>query len=312
MNLVESSTQILQQDGGSIASMMKFITKVGYTCYKTNKEITDEIAAKFVDGLIKSGHGAMLEHGTVFLAIPAEKMKNEQVSRVVSNLISYHLWTRYTEKIMNDKMYLIIITNFRVIVDNNLQQFMKDYWYIPTQDERKCRPTVKFITDQGVLRELTRHRVFSFAVESTRYCNYSTDKFSNEITFIQPSWISNKDIENYNTDFKYFTDKDTNHINAINRFMSALINAEYFYMELIKLGWKPQQARSVLPLSTKCDVIMTGFADDWQHFFDLRALDKTGPAHPDMKKLALPLYQEFLKLDIIEEEPKQEKQTKES
>ena len=163
MNLVESSTQILQQEGGSIANMIKFITKVGYTCYKTNKEITDEVAAKFVDCLIKSGHGAMLEHGTVFLAIPAEKMKNEQVSRIVSNLISYHLWTRYTEKIMNDKMYLIIITNFRVIVDNNLQQFMKDYWYIPTQDERKCRPTVKFITDRGVSHESVRHKILCAA-----------------------------------------------------------------------------------------------------------------------------------------------------
>lgn len=168
MNLVESSTKILKQEGGSIANMMKFITKVGYTCYKTNKEITNEVAAAFVDGLIKRGHGAMLEHGTVFLAIPAEKMKNEQVSKIVSNLISYHLWTRYTEKIMNDKLYLIIVTNFRVIVENNLQQFMKDYWYIPTQDERKCRPTVKFITDRGVSHESVRHRVMSFAQESTR------------------------------------------------------------------------------------------------------------------------------------------------
>ena len=168
MNLVESSTKILNQEGGSIASMMKFITKVGYTCYKTNKEITNEVAASFVDGLIKRGHGAMLEHGTVFLAIPAEKMKNEQVSKIVSNLISYHLWTRYTEKIMNDKLYLIIVTNFRVIVENNLQQFMKDYWYIPTQDERKCRPTVKFITDRGVSHESVRHRTLSFAQESTR------------------------------------------------------------------------------------------------------------------------------------------------
>lgn len=163
MNLVESSTQILQQDGGSIASMMRYITKVGYTCYKTNKEITDEVAAAFVDGLIKRGHGAMLEHGTVFLAIPAEKMKNEQVSRVVSNLISYHIWTRYTEKIMNDKMHLIIVTNFRVIVENNLQQFMKDYWYIPTHDERKCRPTVKFITDRGVSHEAVRHKLLCVA-----------------------------------------------------------------------------------------------------------------------------------------------------
>lgn len=291
MNLVESSTQILQQDGGSIASMMKFITKVGYTCYKTNKEITDEVAAKFVDGLIKSGHGAMLEHGTVFLAIPAEKMKNEQVSRIISNLISYHLWTRYTEKIMNDKMYLIIITNFRVIVDNNLQQFMKDYWYIPTQDERKCRPTVKFITDRGVSHESVRHRTLSFAQESTRYCNYLKNRFGASVTFIQPDWIKSEDQAEFEED---------------------CATIEKIYFKWVNKGYPAQLSRYFLINGTKTELVITGFVDDWQHFFDLRALDKTGPAHPDMKKLALPLYQEFLKLDIIEEESKQEKQTKES
>ena len=105
MNLVESSTQILQQDGGSIASMMKFITKVGYTCYKTNKEITDDVAAKFVDGLIKSGHGAMLEHGTVFLAIPAEKMKNEQVSRIISKISELSLGMYLTSSVVDDFLY---------------------------------------------------------------------------------------------------------------------------------------------------------------------------------------------------------------
>lgn len=291
MNLVESSTQILQQDGGSIASMIKFITKVGYTCYKTNKEITDEVAAKFVDGLIKSGHGAMLEHGTVFLAIPADKMKNEQVSRVVSNLISYHLWTRYTEKVMNDKMYLIIITNFRVIVDNNLQQFMKDYWYIPTQDERKCRPTVKFITDRGVSHESVRHRTLSFAQESTRYCNYAKEKFGASVTFIHPDWIKPEDQAEFEED---------------------CATIEKIYFKWVDKGYPAQLSRYFLINGTKTELVITGFVDDWQHFFDLRALDKTGPAHPDIKKLALPLYQEFLKLDIIEEEPKQEEQTKES
>ena len=291
MNLVESSTQILQQDGGSIASMIKFITKVGYTCYKTNKEITDEVAAAFVDSLIKRGHGAMLEHGTVFLAIPAEKMKNEQVSRVVSNLISYHLWTRYTEKIMNDKMYLIIITNFRVIVENNLQQFMKDYWYIPTQDERKCRPTVKFITDRGVSHESVRHRTLSFAQESTRYCNYAKEKFGASVTFIQPDWIKLEDQAEFEED---------------------CATIEKIYFKWVDKGYPAQLSRYFLINGTKTELVITGFVDDWQYFFDLRALDKTGPAHPDMKKLALPLYQEFLKLDIIEEEPKQEEQTKES
>lgn len=291
MNLVESSTQILQQEGGSIASMMKFITKVGYTCYKTNKEITDEVAAKFVDGLIKSGHGAMLEHGTVFLAIPAEKMKNEQVSRIISNLISYHLWTRYTEKIMNDKMYLIIITNFRVIVNNNLQQFMKDYWYIPTQDERKCRPTVKFITDRGVSHESVRHRTLSFAQESTRYCNYAKEKFGASVTFIQPDWIRPEDQAEFEED---------------------CATIEKLYFKWVDKGYPAQLSRYFLINGVKTELVITGFADDWQHFFDLRALDKTGPAHPDMKKLALPLYQEFLKLDIIEEESKHKDETKES
>ena len=291
MNLVESSTQILQQDGGSIANMIKFITKVGYTCYKTNKEITDEVAASFVDNLIKKGHGAMLEHGTVFLAIPAEKMKNEQVSRVVSNLISYHLWTRYTEKIMNDKMYLIIITNFRVIVENNLQQFMKDYWYIPTQDERKCRPTVKFIIDRGVSHESVRHRTLSFAQESTRYCNYAKEEFGASVTFIQPDWIKPEDQAEFEED---------------------CATIEKLYFKWVDKGYPAQLSRYFLINGTKTELVITGFVDDWQHFFDLRALDKTGPAHPDIKKLALPLYQEFLKLDIIEEEPKHEDETKES
>ena len=291
MNLVESSTKILKQEGGSIANMMKFITKVGYTCYKTNKEITDEVAAAFVDGLIKRGHGAMLEHGTVFLAIPAEKMKNEQVSKIVSNLISYHLWTRYTEKIMNDKLYLIIVTNFRVIVENNLQQFMKDYWYIPTQDERKCRPTVKFITDRGVSHESVRHRTLSFAQESTRYCNYAKEKFGASVTFIQPDWIKPEDQSEFEED---------------------CATIEKLYFKWIDKGYPAQLSRYFLINGTKTELVITGFVDDWQHFFDLRALDKTGPAHPDIKKLALPLYQEFLKLDIIEEESKHEEETKES
>ena len=175
--------------------------------------------------------------------------------------------------------------------------WMDDLQYIcePTEYHEK-RITVKFITDQGILREFTRHRVFSFAVESTRYCNYSKNRFSHEITFIQPNWISDKDIENYHMDFGYFTDQDTNHITAVNRFMSALKNAEYFYMELIKLGWKPQQARNILPLATKCDMVMTGFVSDWKNFFELR--DATS-AHPQAQELAHSLHETFIQRGLI-------------
>ena len=133
------------------------------------------------------------------------------------------------------------------------------------------------------------------------YCNYTKDKFSNEVTFIQPNWISDEDIKNYHMDLDYFTDQDDNHITSINRFMSALKNAEYFYMELIKLGWKPQQARNVLPLATKCDMVMTGFVSDWKHFFRVRSrIAETGKPHPQAQELADPLMDEFVKRGIME------------
>lgn len=282
MNIVESKYEILKQDGGSIASMIKFITKVGYTCYKTDKEITNESAAKFVDSLIQKGHTAMLEHGTVFLAIPAEKVQaNKKIGKAVSQLISFHLWTRYTEKTMNDKLYLIIITNFRVIVENNLQSFMKDYWYVPTQLERTCRPTVKFICDRGVSHEAVRHRTFSFAQESTRYCNYASEKFGASVTFIKPEWITEENREEFTND------------------LSIL---EQMYFKWLDKTGKPELARYFLPNGVKTELVMTAFNDDWQHFFDLRALDKTGKAHPDIKKLALPLYKDMIKEEMIEPE----------
>ena len=131
------------------------------------------------------------------------------------------------------------------------------------------------------------------------YCNYTKDKFSNEITFIQPNWISDEDIKNYHMDYDYFTNQDNNHIIAVNRFMSALKNAEYFYIELIKLGWKPQQSRNVLPLATKCDMVMTGFVSDWLHFFALR---DAVSAHPQAQELAHPLHEIFIQRGYIKDQ----------
>ena len=128
------------------------------------------------------------------------------------------------------------------------------------------------------------------------YCNYTKDKFSNEVTFIQPNWISDEDVKDYHINYNYFIDQDTNHITAVNRFMSALKNAEYFYMELIKLGWKPQQARNILPLATKCDMVMTGFVSDWLHFFALR---DAASAHPQAQELAHSLHEAFIQRGLI-------------
>ena len=292
MKLIKANFNIIEQDLG-IDGIYKIIEQAGRTCYKSEDKITEDSAKEFVDRMIKSGHGAMLEHGTVYLAMPTETMIP----------IEANGWGKYTKNPyskgfrvcdVNGQKRVAITTNLRVLVEND---WLDDLQYIcePTEYHEK-RITVKFITDQGILREFTRHRVFSFAVESTRYCNYSKNRFSHEITFIQPNWISDKDVENYHMDFGYFTDQDTNHITAVNRFISALKNAEYFYMELIKLGYKPQQARNILPLATKCDMVMTGFVSDWKHFFELR--DATS-AHPQAQELAHSLHETFIQRGLI-------------
>lgn len=294
MKLIKQSFEILDQQCG-LEGIYKQIERAGRTCYKSEDKITEDSAKEFVDRMIKSGHGAMLEHGTVYLAMPIETMIP----------IEANGWGKYTKnpyskgfKVcnVNGQKRVAITTNLRVLVENG---WLDDLQYIcePTEYHEK-RITVKFITDQGILREFTRHRVFSFAVESTRYCNYTKDKFSNEVTFIQPNWISDEDVENYHMDFGYFTDQDANHITAIDRFMSALKNAEYFYIALIKLGWKPQQARNILPLATKCDMIMTGFVSDWKHFFELR---DAASAHPQAQELAHPLHETFIQRGYIKD-----------
>ena len=289
MRLIKPSFEILDQQCG-LEGIYKQIEISGRTCYKSEDKITENSAKEFVDRMIKSGHGAMLEHGTVYLKVPNNVVdKGFQFSTNWSTLC-LNPYTKYN----SDGEYYYYTTNYRVIIEHNLQEVL-NYLCEPTEYHEK-RITVKFITDQGILREFTRHRVFSFAVESTRYCNYSKNRFSHEITFIQPNWISDKDIENYHMDFGYFTDQDTNHITAVNRFISALKNAEYFYMELIKLGWKPQQARNILPLATKCDMVMTGFVSDWLHFFGLR---DAASAHPQAQELAHSLHETFIQKGLI-------------
>jgi thymidylate synthase (FAD) len=293
MKLIKQSFEILDQQCG-LEGIYKQIEISGRTCYKSEDKITEDSAKEFVDRMIKSGHGAMLEHGTVYLAIPisewrcTDDYRDSYISNPYSNVNDSLVdWE-------NNEGIVYITTNLRVLVENG---WLDDLQYIcePTEYHEK-RITVKFTTDQGILREFTRHRVFSFAVESTRYCNYSKNRFSNEVTFIQPNWISDEDIKDYHINYNYFIDQDTNHITAVNRFISALKNAEYFYMELIKLGWKPQQARNILPLATKCDMVMTGFVSDWLHFFALR---DAASAHPQAQELAHSLHEAFIQRGLI-------------
>lgn len=139
-------------------------------------------------------------------------------------------------------------------------------------------------------------RVFSFAQESTRYCNYSKDKFNNELTFIQPCWLDDERLKLYGPYHTVIRDKSPESI-----FIASLNNAEKDYIDLIDLGWKPQEARAVLPNSLKTELVMTGFISDWKKFFRLRSrIAETGKPHPQAQELADPLMDEFVKRGIME------------
>lgn len=134
--------------------------------------------------------------------------------------------------------------------------------------------------------ELVRHRVFSFAQESTRYCNYSKDKFGKELTFIIPSWI---DTIPDNSHYDYDANIDgwqRSEDACTSNFLQCIAFAEKNYLIQLLNGWTPQQARAVLPNSLKTEVCMTGFMSDWEHFFELRTAQN---AHPQMRELAIPL-----------------------
>lgn len=200
MQAIKAYTQIFKDFEGQ--KVLQKLELVGRTCYKSEDKITEDSAAKFVAGLIKRGHEAMLEHVSI---------------------------------------------------------------------------TVKFVTDRGISHEIVRHRLASYAQESTRYCNYSQDKFGHELTFIIPDFLEYKS-EGWNI------------------WKESMKQAEDAYFKMLDFGLSPQQARVVLPNSLKTEVVMTANLREWRHFFKLRALGTTGKPHPQMLEVAVPLLEDMKNL----------------
>jgi thymidylate synthase (FAD) len=294
MKLIKPSWKILEQESG-IDGIYKAIERAGRTCYKSEDKITENSAKPFVDRMVKSGHGAMLEHGTVYLKVVgderiSEKYQNNPYSRVIlrypkGDIPNIHcIPTHY------------ITTNFRVLIEKG---WLNDLKFVcePTGHHEK-RITVRFICDRGVSHEFVRHRVFSFAQESTRYCNYSKDKFGNELTFIEPCWLEDYNYEGntyYNGFLVALRAAEANYLNLLKQWEDKIPDKRY------KTGfrnnpWTPQQARAVLPNALKTELVMTGFINDWKHFFELRCAPN---AHPSAKELAIPLSEEFVKKGLV-------------
>ena len=193
MQAIKAYTQIFKDFEGQ--KILQKLELIGRTCYKSEDKITEDSAAKFVAGLIKRGHEAMLEHVSI---------------------------------------------------------------------------TVKFVTDRGISHEIVRHRLASYAQESTRYCNYSQDKFGHELTFIIPDFL-----EYGSEGFKLWKDE--------------MKQVEKTYFAMLEAGHTPQEARSVLPNSLKTELVMTANLREWRAFFKLRAANSTGVAHPQMLEITRPL-----------------------
>ena len=280
MKLIESSVQIIEEK-----DPYKMIELAGRTCYKSEDKITENSTKEFVDRMIKLGHGAMLEHGTIYLKIDKTEDGHLPPARLYWSDGNHKKYTRVRKH--GNSIY--VTTNLRVIVENDRLDDLQ-YQVEPTEYHEK-RITARFICDRGISHEFVRHRVFSFAQESTRYCDYSKDKFGNDITYIIPSWLDLPEgkYSNWDNDWcdvselKLLYPEVDNLSDPANCFLQSIKNAEYYYFMLINRGWKPQQARQVLPNATKTELVMTGFESDWEHFFELRC---SGAAHPDAKKLA--------------------------
>ena len=270
MKIIRPDAIELKQEP-TFEGMLKHIELCGRTCYKSEDKITDGSAEKFVNMLREHAHGAMLEHGTVYMIIDKDNLHNVE-SPMESGLEQFVLYNKYTTfRFEKDTYY--ITTNYRAIVENNLEWAMNIFACEPTEHHYKRR-TFKITCNRGVSHEFVRHRVFSFAQESQRYCNYSKDKYGKEITFIEPIWQRGlKDSTPLMIDWE-----------------DCMENVESTYFFLLENGLTPQLARGVLSNDVKTELIMTGFESDWEHFFDLRCAKD---AHPEAQEIANIIKEQF-------------------
>ena len=333
MRLIRPSYEIIEQQPG-IQGIYDIIERCGKTSYKSEVK-GGEDAKRFVESRAKEMHGAVLEFGTVYLCIEEPPVDVDENGRptglkdwgATQSIVRFYKNNKYSKigALYNSKWY--ITTNYRVLVENDRLDDLK-YLCEPTEYHEK-RYCVKFITDIGVGREFLRHRVMSMVQESTRYVNYSKEKFGNECTFVIPPWIGKHELaEGEHIDWwdgdwvdidKMKIVKVTGDYNSNDRietWLNGLKSCEDTYMMLLndwshidgvreedKKPWLAQQARGVLPLATKTEFVLCGFKDAWIHFFRLRSdIAATGKPHPQAQELANPLREEFIERQYITRE----------
>lgn len=288
--------------GYTLPEIWSHIAKCARVCYQSTPRNNGETDEEFVKRVILRNHYleeigesrelqlklhlSCLEHGTVYLDIP---YKGDTLT--VINFFENNIYSKHN---CSANAHCHITTNMRVIIENNLIDVLR---YITKPNVfHYLRTTFNITTDIGVARELARHRTHSISEESTRYCNYSKDKFNNELTFVKPEWLDMYDEDegrevtrDWNFDILdgcSIIAEEEGFDNARDAYLTSINVAEHCYKELIQNGWTPQQARQILPLSTKVQTIHTAFESDWAEFISLRADACSGSVHPNMKVIA--------------------------
>ena len=304
IKVVNPSVEIWNQEGYTLDAIWKHIARCARVCYQSVPKDNNESDYDFLVRTLFRGvepknintkdlvkyHLSVCEHATVHLKFPTFVPR---AAAMWENVYSHNKYSRSK----NHNGYIYVTTNLRVIIENYAINTLEFIDTTPNCPYYMPRTTICFITDIGTSRELNRHRVNSISEESTRYCRYNADKFGNNITVAKLPWIniedsacqgyftglySDNEICNDNKIVPHFTKNWT----AINWFLYGLQIANLVYCKCIELGWTAQQAREILPLNTKTQLVHTAFIDDWGHFIDLRSNSVSGVPHPMIKELA--------------------------
>jgi len=273
--IIEPGFEIIEQDISSgLIGMYKHIEQIGRVCYKSEDKITGNSYSKFVSMLLDKKHGAMLEHGTLYLQFPEQT--DPPTYYYYTPDLNHFLWSnKYTRTNTIDRIKYVT-ANYRVIYENALPLSILDFISDCTEYHER-RVSVKFTCDRGVSHEFVRNRGGNndphkgggnaFAQESTRYCNYS----KKGVVYCRPVWLKNDEF----TWFQTLCEEN-----------------EKQYLQALERGWPPQQARGYLNHFLKTELIITAMMSDWEHFLSLRA---DSHAHPSAQQLAYPLKEEFIK-----------------
>ena len=290
MKLIKQSFEILEQKDFTIKGIKQFVERCARVSYKSEDKMTDTSYEKFVGMLESRDHARPLEFGTVHI-----KLSNAQfecLQTLLMDKVYNDYWIKYNIIDTEDEDNCYITTNYRYYMELcRYDRGVSEYLDPSDNPLYPRRYTVHMILDRGVMDEFRTHVGLSHLAESTRYCNYSKDKFNNEVTFVIPSQC-NSLIEGSEQEYSPFE------INGDEvEFMNALQNAQNSYLSLLKMGWTPQQARSVLPLGIKSELISCGFEDAWKNFFYRR---DAPDAHPMAQEIAKPMHKEFIERGFID------------